>query len=298
MFCVMKPAGPQRARSAAAKQQRERVILDAARSLAAERSVREVTLTDIAAAVGMHKSAMLRYFETREQIFLALTAEGWREWSTAVRGHLADLPHLTPDVVAAAIAESLVARPLFCDLLAQAPLNLERNVSLDAVYEFKTIVLAEVATVTAELRQLLGITERAAGDVISTATSMAGALWQMAAPGTSLRTLYETRPDLAHAVVDVQPQLTRILTALLTGICATMMTSAPFLSAEARSAVVADLDEVPSGVPDVDAEDWSGGSSAFHGRLLRRALGDRPALRSPGRAGREGGDHLSGDLPT
>jgi AcrR family transcriptional regulator len=75
---------PQRARSAAAKKRRERAIL-----LGAERSVREVTLTDIAAAVGMHKSAMLRYFETREQIFLALTAEGWREWSTALRTRLA-----------------------------------------------------------------------------------------------------------------------------------------------------------------------------------------------------------------
>jgi AcrR family transcriptional regulator len=213
----MKTDGIQRARSAAAKRQRERAILDAARSLAAARSVRDVTLTDIAAAVGLHKSAMLRYFETREQIFLALTAEGWREWSAAVRGRLADLPRPRPAIVAAAIAESLVARPLFCDLLAQAPLNLERNVSVDVAYEFKTIVLAEVASVTVSLRHLLGITEPAAGDVIVTAVGMAGALWQMAAPGTRLRALYETRPELAHAVVDVEPQLTRILTTLLTG---------------------------------------------------------------------------------
>jgi AcrR family transcriptional regulator len=220
MMYVMSAAVPQRARSAAAKQQREQAILEAARSLAAEQSVREVTLTDIAATVGLHKSAMLRYFETREQIFLALTAEGWREWSTAVQRRLANLLHPMPDAIASGIAETLVTRPLFCDLLAQAPLNLERNVSLDAAYEFKTSVLAEVAAITTQLRQLLWITERAATDVISTATGMAGALWQMAAPGTQLRVLYEARPELAHAVVDVQPQLTRILTALLTGLCA------------------------------------------------------------------------------
>jgi AcrR family transcriptional regulator len=220
MMYVMSAAVPQRARSAAAKQQREQAILEAARSLAAGQSVREVTLTDIAATVGLHKSAMLRYFETREQIFLALTAEGWREWSTAVQRRLANLLHPMPDAIASGIAETLVTRPLFCDLLAQAPLNLERNVSLDAAYEFKTSVLAEVAAITTQLRQLLGITERAATDVISTATGMAGALWQMAAPGTQLRVLYEARPELAHAVVDVQPQLTRILTALLTGLCA------------------------------------------------------------------------------
>jgi len=49
---------------------------------------------------------------------------------------------------------------------------------------------------------------------------MAGALWQMAAPGTGLREFYETHPDLSHAVVDVEPRLTRILTALLTGMSA------------------------------------------------------------------------------
>jgi AcrR family transcriptional regulator len=220
----MSSAVPQRARSAAAKQQRERAILDAARSLGTERSVREVTLTDIAAVVGMHKSAMLRYFETREQIFLALTAESWHEWSTALRVGLSDLIGASPDEVAELIARSLVARPLFCDLLAQAPLNLERNVSLDSAYAFKTTALGEVAAVAAELRQLLGITDRAAVDVISAATSMAGALWQMAAPGTRLRTLYETRPELAHAVVDVEPQLTRILTALLIGMSETTAT--------------------------------------------------------------------------
>ncbi|MFG2957252.1 TetR/AcrR family transcriptional regulator [Streptomyces sp. NPDC048291] len=216
----MSSTRPQRARSAAAKQQREREILDAARALGTERSVREVTLTDIAAAVGMHKSAMLRYFETREQIFLNLTAEGWQDWSATLRTRLAERPGAGPDEVAAIVARSLVTRPFFCDLLAQAPLNLERNVSLESAYAFKTVALGEVAALAAVLREHLGITETAATDVVATATSMAGALWQMAAPGTRLRELYESRPELAHAVVDVEPRLARILTALLNGMSA------------------------------------------------------------------------------
>ncbi|MBY8860861.1 TetR/AcrR family transcriptional regulator [Nocardia sp. CA2R105] len=217
----MSSTSPQRARSTEAKQQREQTILDAARSLGAQHSVREVTLTDIAAAVGMHKSAMLRYFETREQIFLMLTAEGWREWVQALRIQLSALTDADPETIAAALAQSLTARPLFCDLLAQAPMNLERNVSLEAAYAFKKAVLAEVDTLNTALRQQIRITEPAAVDVISTATGMAGALWQMAAPGTGLRTLYESHPELAHAVVDVEPRLTRILTALLTGMAPT-----------------------------------------------------------------------------
>src|ERR1700755_1636621 len=160
----------QRARSAEAKLQREQAILDAAARLGTERGIRTVTLTDIAQAVGMHKSAMLRYFETREQIFLKLTAAGWREWSAAVRAQLAlREPGASPASIAEAFAETLTSRPMFCDLLAQAPLNLERNVSIESVRSFKLVTLEEVAAISAELSRLLSLTEQQAVDVIATA---------------------------------------------------------------------------------------------------------------------------------
>jgi AcrR family transcriptional regulator len=215
----------QRARSTEAKQQRESAILDAAAGLGSSRGIRQVTLTDIADAVGMHKSAMLRYFETREQIFLRLTAVGWHEWSAALRRRLGALPPgaLPPGPavagVAEAFADSLVARPMFCDLLAQAPLNLERNVSVESVRAFKLVTLGEVSAINLELFRLLGLTEQESVDVIATATSLAGALWQMATPGPQVQELYRSDPRLAHAVVEVGPRLTRVLTAMLTGLC-------------------------------------------------------------------------------
>jgi AcrR family transcriptional regulator len=208
-----------RARSAEAKQQREQAILDAAARLGAEHGIRQVTLTDIAQAVGMHKSAMLRYFETREQIFLKLTAAGWRDWSADLRHRLAQLePGARPALIAEAFAETLTSRPMFCDLLAQAPLNLERNVSIESVRSFKLVTLEEVAAITAELSRLLGLAEQQAVDVIATATSLAGALWQMATPGPEIQALYRSDPRLAHAVVEVVPRLIRILAALLEGL--------------------------------------------------------------------------------
>ncbi|MEV5546564.1 TetR family transcriptional regulator [Streptomyces sp. NPDC052309] len=206
-----------RARSAEAKQAREVAILDAARALGRGRGIREVTLTDIATEVGMHKSALLRYFETREQIFLELTAEGWREWSASLRADLEARAEATPADVAEVFAATLAARPLFCDLLAQAPLNLERNVSLEAVRAFKLVTLHEVALIGGELSRLLGLTEQQVLDMIATATGMAGALWQMASPGPRLRELYTSDPRLGHAIVEVEPRLRRILTAFLTG---------------------------------------------------------------------------------
>ncbi|MFF4160924.1 TetR/AcrR family transcriptional regulator [Streptomyces sp. NPDC001678] len=207
-----------RARSPEAKRAREAAILDAAARLAMTSGIRAVTLTDIAVEVGMHKSAMLRYFETREEIFLRLAAAGWMEWSRAVRERLdGATPGTDRHAVAGLLAESLVARPLFCDLLAHTPMNLERNVSLESVRCFKLTAIAEVGAVGEALCRVVPLSPAQAGDVVATATAMAGALWQMAAPGTELRRLYESDPDLAHAVVDVAPRLTGILGAMLRG---------------------------------------------------------------------------------
>jgi hypothetical protein len=60
------------------------------------------------------------------------------------------------------------------------------------------------------------MTELEAIDIIATATSVAGALWQMATPGPEVARLYREDPRLGHAIVEVEPRLTRILTPLLT----------------------------------------------------------------------------------
>lgn len=214
----MTTAPIERARSADAKRARERAILAAARAEAERRGTREVTLTDIADIVGLHKSGLLRYFETREQIFLQLTAEEWRSWAGWLLPLLSSWRRASPARLASALSETLVARPLFCDLLAHAPLDLERNVSVETVRAVKLDVHVHVEAIAGELRRLRpGLTERQASDVIATATSMAGAQWQLATPSTELEALYRSDPRLHHAVVEVGPRLTRVLTALLAG---------------------------------------------------------------------------------
>jgi AcrR family transcriptional regulator len=215
----MSSTGFQRARSAEAKLQRQSAILDAARGLARERVIRDVTLTDIAEAVGMHKSALLRYFETREQIFLELTADGWSDWGPAVCATLEKLDSPNADTIAHAIAASLAERPMFCDLLAQAPLNLERNVSLDAVLAFKLVTLDEVTAISSVLRELIPIlTEGDAIDLVATATSLSGAFFQMATPGRAIELLYRSDPRLTHAIVDAEPRVARVLSAMIRGL--------------------------------------------------------------------------------
>ena len=77
-----------RARRPEQKQQRREEILAAARELALADGVRSVSLAGIAALAGIDKSALLRYFETREQIFLELTAREWPAWVQALHDGL------------------------------------------------------------------------------------------------------------------------------------------------------------------------------------------------------------------
>ncbi|GAA3209693.1 TetR/AcrR family transcriptional regulator [Microbacterium terregens] len=195
---------------------RERAILDAARTLAAERSIRAITLTDIAEAVAMHKSAMLRYFETREEIFLRLTADGWAEWTAVLCDRLADASG--PAEVADAFATTLAARGLLCDLFAQTPMNLERNVSVEAVRAYKLAIGDHLDRIAAATRGAVpALSDEAARDLVAVATSIAGTFWQISTPPPEIAALYRADPRLGHALVDFEPRLSRILTAYLAG---------------------------------------------------------------------------------
>ena len=180
-----------------------------------------MSLADIAARVGIHKSALLRYFETREQIFLELTAQAWREWTAALHAGLDEAAPAAPAsaaLVADVFARSFGDRPLLCDLIAHTPLNLERNVSPEAVRRYKVTSLAavdEAAAVAARVLPELTLAE--CGEFVAALASLAGAVWQIANPVPALAELYASDPALARACVDLTPRLRRTAEILLAG---------------------------------------------------------------------------------
>ena len=209
----------QRARRPEQKQQREDAILSAARELALRDGVRNVSLADIAARVGIHKSALLRYFETREQIFLELTAEAWRDWVDALHARLDAAAAGSAGLVADVFARSFSDRPLLCDLIAHTPLNLERNVSPVAVRRYKQVslgVVNEAAELVRRVQPELTLTE--CTEYVATMASLAGSLWQIANPVPALAELYASDPALAQACVDLTPRLQRTAEVLLAGL--------------------------------------------------------------------------------
>jgi len=208
-----------RARRPEQKQRRRAAILSAARALALADGVRAVSLAGIAAGAGIDKSALLRYFETREQIFLELTAREWAPWVRALHEELDDAPAGSAGLVAAVVARGFADRPLFCDLLAHTPLNLERNVSPENVRSYKLTSLAGVAEAAAVVHRVLpDLTIAECTEFISAIASLAGSLWQIANPVPALAELFAADPALALACVDLAPRLRRTAQILLAGL--------------------------------------------------------------------------------
>ena len=209
----------QRARRPEQKLERRDAILGAARELALRDGVRAVSLADIAARVGIHKSALLRYFETREQIFLELTAEAWRDWTAALHAGLDAVEPGAAALVAEVFARSFGDRPLLCDLIAHTPLNLERNVSPEAVRRYKLTSLGAVDEAAAIVHRVLPeLTLTEGGEFVAALASLAGALWQIANPTAALAEFYASDPVLARACVDLTPRLRRTAEILLAGL--------------------------------------------------------------------------------
>jgi len=211
----------QRARSPEHKAERREAILGAAAQLAARDGVRQVTLTDIAAAVSIHKSALLRYFETREQIFLELTGRLWREWARAVRDELGAVAANDTDAVASVLAHAFAARPLLCDLIPHTALNLERHASVNAVKAYKLTSLSAVQEAADALTEPLPeLTVEDRRQLISMLALLAGSMYQIATPPPPLAELYLTDPSLGHALIDLEPRLTRAAQVTIAGLTA------------------------------------------------------------------------------
>ena len=143
----------QRARRPEQLAARRSAILAAARRALADRRVDEVTLRDISEGVGLAKSNVLRYFDSREAIFLELLDGECRDWLVELGRALGRPTPRKPGYaneirVATTIAETLAGRRLMCELLGAMAGVLERNISVDFARDFKLRAMANIAALS------------------------------------------------------------------------------------------------------------------------------------------------------
>jgi len=138
-----------RARLDEEKANRRMEILNAARSVLDLQSHALPTASAIAKKAGLAKGTLYIYFRTKEEIYLALLAEGLVEWIEAVRNSIkTDKPK--PDAFIREFVGFGANNPRTLFLACLSPVIMERNISEKTAYLFKK-KLAEEITDTAIL---------------------------------------------------------------------------------------------------------------------------------------------------
>ncbi|WP_439380742.1 TetR family transcriptional regulator [Amycolatopsis lexingtonensis] len=213
----------QRARSAEQREARRRTILDTALAMLDEMPVADVSLNELSRRVGLAKSNVLRYFESREAVLLELLQVALHDWLAEVADELAagvdrDGPAgERGEAFATVVARSLARRTVLCDLIGAQAGVLEHNVSVDAVVRFKQSALAGLESMADLLRRYVPEVGGEAASICLMAMIMTGGLWTHCRPSPSALAAYEADPALAALHLELAPALQHGLGMLISG---------------------------------------------------------------------------------
>jgi AcrR family transcriptional regulator len=215
----------QRARSDEQRALRSQAILDTAAAMLQEMPVADISLNELSRRVGLAKSNVLRYFDSREAVLLELLARSVREWL----GHLAaELPSAVrpragfkrrAEQLAAAIAQSLAERPVLCDLMSSQAAVLEHNVSVEAIARYKLAALADAEVIAGLVRDALPeLSQDDAWRYTVGAWLMTAALWAYARPPEAVLEACAADERLEKVQLDFPATLEDYLTTLAIGL--------------------------------------------------------------------------------
>ncbi|MFJ6650767.1 TetR family transcriptional regulator [Streptomyces sp. NPDC091290] len=214
----------QRARSEEQRQARRRAILDTAAAMLDEMPVAELSLNELSRRVGLAKSNVLRYFESREAVLLELLDDFLGRWITELERELAEGvdAHAPAEVRAAQLADvlsrSLADRTVLCDLFGAQGGVLERNVSVEVVKRHKRASLARLEAATGLLCRHVPELGEGAQLFCLMGLASAGALSSYVPPPPSVLAAYAEEPALGVLHIELREALRTAFTSMLLGV--------------------------------------------------------------------------------
>ncbi|WP_430256831.1 TetR/AcrR family transcriptional regulator [Neorhizobium sp. DAR64872/K0K18] len=215
----------QRARSEEQREVRRRAILDTASTMLEEMPVLEVGLNELSRRVGLAKSNVLRYFESREAVFLELLDKFLGHWLSELREALAIGVSLDASTdtranqLSEVLSQSLAERVVLCDLFGAQGSVLEHNVSLEVVKRHKRAALVRLEEMTALMRYHLPELEQKEAQLFCLMSLVsAGALSSYSRPPPSLLAAYEDEPALGALRLAPQEALRLSFVSTLLGV--------------------------------------------------------------------------------
>ncbi|MCZ2831001.1 TetR family transcriptional regulator [Modestobacter sp. VKM Ac-2986] len=213
----------QRARSEEQREVRRRAILGAAAAMLEEMPVADVSLNELSRRVGLAKSNVLRYFDSREGVLLELMQSVLQDWIDGLVDDLATgvdagLPLVDRgEQLSAVLARSLAAHRVLCDLLGAQGGVLERNVTAEVVARHKRAALTQLTAAADLLRRHLPELGAAAETFCFQSMVLAGALAPYSSPPPGVRAAYEAEPALAVLHLELQESLQLGIRTMLLG---------------------------------------------------------------------------------
>lgn len=116
---------------------RREEIISACEKLYQTMSFKEITLKDIAGATSFTRTSIYNYFQTKEEIFLALMQKEYGRWVDELDALAAAYTTMSAEGLAGALAHSLEKRGMLLKLLSMNHFDMEDNSRPECLREFK-----------------------------------------------------------------------------------------------------------------------------------------------------------------
>ena len=116
---------------------RKEEIIAACRKLYETMSFKDITLKEIGQQTSFTRTSIYNYFETKEEIFLALFAQEYELFTKDLDGICTGSEALSREELASALAHALERRPLMLKLLSMNLYDMEENSRMERLVAFK-----------------------------------------------------------------------------------------------------------------------------------------------------------------
>ena len=116
---------------------RKEEIIAACRKLYETMSFREITLKEIGQQTSFTRTSIYNYFETKEEIFLALFAQEYECFTSDLDSLCEQNESLTLEELSSSLAHALERRPLMLKLLSMNMFDMEANSRMERLIAFK-----------------------------------------------------------------------------------------------------------------------------------------------------------------
>jgi TetR/AcrR family transcriptional regulator len=210
--------GFQRARQPDQINLRREALLAAAAELFDTEGPGGAGLNAIAARAGFTKSNVYRYFESREDVLLALFLDEFDRLSDAIEAAISARPVGDTAAVAEAITVCFVAQPRCCHLMSIFSSVLEQNVSEKTIESVKRHLRRRTEGIVAALmNRLPGAKPEDCGWAITMTSALVAGMWPGVHPSAAVAAVL-AKPEFAHMLLQPERDLKRAIAALLAGI--------------------------------------------------------------------------------